>query len=126
MAAYKADGAFDAAFGMRHSLVISNRNIPYAIAERADTRDLVVGVNVNADLFGDGHAMQGIVQIGRNGDATKPHALGILDFGAHTDAEKGSSGTDLFVDSAIASSPPAGAAGRRRWWGRSPCATTKT
>jgi hypothetical protein len=99
MAAYKADGAFDAAFGMRHSLVISNRNIPYAIAERADTRDLVVGVNVNADLFGDGHAMQGVVQIGRNGDATQLHALGILDFGAHTDAEKGSSGTDLFVDS---------------------------
>ena len=99
MAAYKADGGFDTAFGMRHSLVISGRNIPYAIAERADTRDLVVGININADLFGDGHAMQGIVQIGRNGDATKPHALGILDFDANSAAEKGSSGTDLFVDS---------------------------
>lgn len=100
MAAYKADGAFDAAFGMRHSLVISGRNIPYGIAERADTRDLVVGINVNADLFGDGHPMQGIVQIGRNGDAAHLHALGILDFAANSTAEKGSWGQDLFLDTA--------------------------
>lgn len=98
MSAFKADGESDSAFGTRHSLVVSNRNIPYGIAERADTRDLVVGINISADLFGDGHAMQGLVQLGRNGDAAHLHALGILDFGAHTDAEKGSWGQDLFLD----------------------------
>lgn len=97
-AAFKANGSFDGAFGTRHSLVASGRNIPYGIAERADTRDLVVGININADLFGDGHPMQGVVQIGRNGDAAHLHALGILDFAANSTAEKGSSGTDLFLD----------------------------
>lgn len=100
MAAYEADGSLDRGFGtnenMRHSLVLSGRNIPYGLAERADTRDLVVGLNINDDLFGDGHAMQAVVQFGRDGEPL--HAVSILDFAALSNAEKGSWGEDLFLD----------------------------
>lgn len=97
LAAFKADGSYDSAFGTRHALVISGYNSPYGLAERADTRDLVVGINID-DSFGDGHRMQGVVQIGRNGDATVLNAFNDLDFPAASTAAKHSSGNDLSLD----------------------------
>lgn len=101
MASYKADGALDYAFGeqanMSHALVVSGSNVPYGLAERADTRDLVVGLDINDDLGGDGHAMQAVVQFGRH-HIFPLHALSVLDFAAFTPADKGSWGSDLFLD----------------------------
>lgn len=113
LAAYEADGSLDNGFGgnntnMRHQLVLSGTNIPYGIAERAGTRDLVVGLDIKADLFGDGHPMQAVVQFGSNG--TPPHALAILDFPADSDAQKLSLGYDLIMDG-----DEVVTAGYRRW-----------
>lgn len=113
LAAYKPDGALDNDFGggssnMRHQLLLSGTNTPYGLAERADTRDLVVGLNIKDDLFGDGHPMQAVVQLGSNG--TPLHATAILDFAANLAADKQSVGNDLIMhDNAVVT------AGHRRW-----------
>ncbi|GEM_PF-2004730 len=100
LAAYRADGSadngFNAGSNKRHALVLSGRNVPYGLAERADTRDLVVGINASDDLFGDGHALQAVVQFDRNGGTL--HAMSVLDFAASTTADKGSWGSHLFLD----------------------------
>lgn len=103
MAAYKANGALDYDFGtvfnMQHALVVSGTNIPYGLAERADTRDLVVGIDIKDDFGGDGHPMQAVVQFGRHG-IFPLHALSVLDFTAFSAADRSSSGKGLFLDDA--------------------------
>lgn len=100
LAAYRADGSNDNSFGdssnIRHQLLLSGTARPYGLAERADTRDLVVGINIKDDLFGDGHPMQGVVQLGRRGQPL--HAVAVLDFNANSAPEKNSFGNDLITD----------------------------
>lgn len=113
LAAYKPNGDLDQAFGggssnMRHLLVLSGTNVPYGIAERADTRDLVVGLDIKDDLFGDSHPMQAVIQLGSNGAPL--HAVAILDFPANQDADKLSVGSDLIMDAGDVVT-----AGYRRW-----------
>jgi len=98
MAAYKPNGGIDTGFGDNgdgrlHKLVLSGTNIPYGLAERAGNRDIVVGLNMLADLFGDGHPIQGVVQLGRNGHML--HALAILDFAGSPQISRGA---DLVMD----------------------------
>jgi hypothetical protein len=83
MAAFRPDGSRDHGFGdlgdgTLHKLVLSGYNIPYGLAERAGNRDLVVGVNMTDDLFGDGHPIQGVMQFGASGNML--HALATLDY----------------------------------------------
>lgn len=122
LAAYKPDGAADDGFSgsgtyVRHQLVLSGTNVPYGIAERADTRDLVIGLNIKADLFGDGHPMQAVVQLGSRGAPL--HATAILDFDANVAAQKFSSGSDLALDGNDVVT-----AGYRRWTLGNPVATS--
>lgn len=122
LAAYQPNGDLDNAFGggssnMRHQLVLSGTNVPYGIAERADTRDLVVGLDIKDDLFGDGHPMQSVVQFGSNG--TPLHAAAVLDFSAFTDAQKLSYGSDLIMDGMQVVT-----AGYRRWTQANPAAAS--
>ncbi|MBO9664978.1 hypothetical protein [Dokdonella sp.] len=122
LAAYHPDGTLDNDFGggssnMRHQLLLSGLNVPYGIAERADTRDLVVGINMKADLFGDGHPMQAVAQLGSTG--TPLHAFAVLDFSANLDADKLSFGSDLIMDG-----DDVVTAGYRRWTLSSPANTS--
>ena len=53
--------AFDAAFGMRHSLVISSRNIPYAIAERAEDVSRAASLPPHAEITRMGELAQAML-----------------------------------------------------------------
>lgn len=122
LAAYKPDGALDNGFSssgsnMRHQLFLSGQNLPYGLAERADTRDLVVGLNIKDDLFGDAHPMQAVVQLGSNGAPL--HATAVLDFAANVAAQKFSTGSDLIMDGNDVVT-----AGYRRWLQGSPAAAS--
>jgi hypothetical protein len=83
MAAYRTDGMRDTAFGLAGDngrvllMVNSYQNAPFGLAERADTRDLIVGLNCAADTFGDGHALQEVFQFGASGIPL--HAGALLD-----------------------------------------------
>ncbi len=98
MAAYKPNGSVDSGFGDNgdgtlHKLVLSGYNVPYGLAERDGNRDLVVGLNLKDDLFGDGHQIEGVIQFGRNGNTS--HAVATLDFAG---TPRLSLGTDLIMD----------------------------
>lgn len=121
LAAYKPNGGLDTGFGggsnMRHLQVLSGTNVPYGIAERADTRDLVIGLDIRDDLFGDSHPMQAVIQLGSNGAPL--HAVAILDFPADQDVDKLSVGSDLILDAGDVV-----AAGYRRWTKGNPAAAS--
>ncbi|ANB16292.1 hypothetical protein [Dokdonella koreensis] len=112
LVAYRADGSPDTGFGpggMVHRLVMSGTNKPFGLVERPGNRDLVVGLNMRADLFGDSHPIVGLLQVGANGGPQ--HAAAVLDFpGSSAPVE--SIGNDLIhTDGAIVS------AGSRKWSG---------
>jgi hypothetical protein len=108
LGAYLADGSYDPTFGTNgiyQSLVMSGTNRPYGLAERAQNRDIVVGINVLDDLFGDAHPLQGIVQLDSSGHTQ--HALAVMDFPG---TPKSSSGADLVIDNNVVAT-----AGFRSW-----------
>jgi hypothetical protein len=110
MAAYRADGSSDSTFGdlgdgTLHKLVLSGKAVPYGLAERDGNRDLVVGINIKQDLFGDGHPIQGVAQFGSSGNMG--HAFATLDFSG---TPQNSEGTDLTMDGNVVLT-----AGTRLW-----------
>ncbi|MEO7430765.1 MAG: hypothetical protein ABIR62_01700 [Dokdonella sp.] len=108
LAAFRADGSTDTSFansGLYHDLVVSGTNRPFGLAERAQNRDLVVGINILDDLFGDSHPLQAVVQFGSS--ARVRHALAFQDFAG---TPKNSTGEDLVLDNNVVAT-----AGYRRW-----------
>jgi hypothetical protein len=121
LGSYRPDGSNDNGFSnggnMKHLLVASGYNFPFGIAERVDTRDLVIGLNIKDDLFGDSHPLQAVVQYSTN--ANTQHALAILDFPAGSGQTKSSTGNDLLL-----SGKQVVAAGTRRYELGSPADTS--
>ncbi|MEO6690365.1 MAG: hypothetical protein ABIS07_09390 [Dokdonella sp.] len=111
------DYGFSNGNNMKHMLVVSGYNYPFAIAERADTRDLVIGLNIKDDLFGDGHALEAVVQFDTN--ANTQHALAFKDSTAETGQPKRTEGVDLLV-----SGKQVVTAGSRQWILGNPVATS--
>jgi hypothetical protein len=110
MSAYNDNGVPDTRFGdlgdgTLHKLVLSGTAIPYGLAERDGNRDIVVGLNIKDDLFGDGHPVQGVMQFGSDGNMG--HAVATLDFAG---TPRNSQGLDLIMDGNVVLT-----AGSRLW-----------
>ncbi|MEO5559797.1 MAG: hypothetical protein ABIO49_08225 [Dokdonella sp.] len=82
MAAYGTDGLRDQAFGLPgglgqlHLRMADLRNEPFALIERQDNRDLVVGLTM-AESIADQHPFQGVLQLGSSGNME--HAFARVD-----------------------------------------------
>jgi hypothetical protein len=113
LAAFRPDGSLDTSFatgGLFHNLVLSGTNRPFGLAERAQNRDIVVGINILDDLFGDGHALQAAVQY--DSSAHIQHAFAVQDFEGTPPA---SYGMDMVLDDDVIAT-----AGYRQWSSSSP------
>jgi hypothetical protein len=113
LAAFRPDGSLDTSFatgGLFHNLVLSGTNRPFGLAERAQNRDIVVGINILDDLFGDGHALQAAVQY--DSSAHTQHAFAVKDFEGTPPA---SYGMDMVLDDNVIVT-----AGYRQWSSSSP------
>ncbi|MEO7326058.1 MAG: hypothetical protein ABIW82_14635 [Dokdonella sp.] len=82
MAAYGTDGLRDQAFGLPgglgqlHLRIADLRNEPFALIEREDNRDLVVGLTM-AESIADQHRFEGVLQLGSSGNME--HAFARVD-----------------------------------------------
>lgn len=108
LTAFRANGTIDPSFGtggLYHSLALSGTNRPFGLAERAQNRDIVVGINILDDLFGDSHPMQGVIQF--DSSAHTQHAIAVADFSG---TPKATYGADLVIEDNVVAT-----AGFRVW-----------
>lgn len=92
-------GVADSSFGDQgqlHQNAGSSRNVPFGLGENPRNRDLVVGVNILDDLFGDGHPLQAFKTFSASGRTQ--HAFNVLDSTAFDPASRSSIGTGLIMD----------------------------
>lgn len=98
MAAFDPDGMRDSRFGLpgstgvMHGMIASLANKPFGLAERAGSRDLVIGLNLLADTAG-AVGYQGVLQVSASG--TTLHAFHALDLPSTTLTVEGA---DLVID----------------------------